>query len=304
MREPSGFLNLDKPSGLTSRDVVDRVLRSLPRRTKVGHAGTLDPLATGVLVVAVGPATKLIEAVQAQAKVYRTVVRLGARSDTLDADGTVEEMAEPPRPSEEAVRAAVREQVGTIGQVPPAFSALKVQGRRAYDLARSGQDLELAPRPVRIDRIGVLSYEWPLVELEVECGAGTYIRSVARDLGESLGCGGLVQVLTRTRTGRFRIEEALDPNDLSHDVILSHLHPMADAVTDWPQAKLDDGQSRMVLQGRVLDALRIGWLSEVPEKTADVALLDSEGGLLALARFDPSTRSVAPRRVLGGGGGK
>ena len=216
-REFSGFLNLNKPAGLTSRDVVDRVLRSLPRRTKAGHAGTLDPLATGVLVVAIGPGTRLIEAVQAQAKVYRTVVRLGACSDTLDADGAIEETPNPPRPTETDIQTALAPQIGTIEQVPPAYSALKVQGKRAYDLARSGQNVTLEPRKVRIDRIDVQNYEWPLVELVVACGAGTYIRSIARDLGESLGCGGLVQVLTRTRIGRFRIEDAVDPDRLSRE---------------------------------------------------------------------------------------
>ncbi len=240
----SGFLNINKPPALTSRDVVDRVLRHLPKRTKAGHAGTLDPLATGVLVVAIGPATRLIEAVQAQAKVYRAVVRLGARSDTLDADGTLEETRNPPRPSETDIRASLSTQIGTIAQVPPAYSALKLQGRRAYDLARSGQEFTLEPRPVRIDTIDILSYEWPLVDLEITCGAGTYIRSIARDLGESLGCGGLIQVLTRTRIGRFRIEDALDPCNLSQEQILTHLHPLSDAILDWPQVQLDAVQAQ------------------------------------------------------------
>ncbi|HEU5118763.1 MAG TPA: tRNA pseudouridine(55) synthase TruB, partial [Isosphaeraceae bacterium] len=266
-----------------------------------GHAGTLDPLATGVLVVAVGSGTRLIEAVQAQAKVYRTVVRLGARSDTLDADGTIEENPNPRQPTEEAIRAALSAQSGTIEQIPPAYSALKVQGKRAYDLARAGQTVALEPRTVRIDRIDIRNYEWPLVELEVACGAGTYIRSIARDLGESLGCGGLVQVLTRTRIGRFRIEDAVDPDRLSSENILTHLQPLSEAVTDWPRANLDDDQTRLIRQGRSLDASRVHWLSERPSEASDVALFDPSGALLALARFDPSSGSLAPRRVLGGG---
>src|SRR4051812_7138067 len=193
-----GVLNLNKPPGATSRDVVNRVVQ-LERKLKVGHAGTLDPLATGVLVVCVGAATRLIENVQRMPKVYRTVVRLGARSDTLDADGRVTEVEHPEVPDEGGIRAAMADQVGRIAQRPPAFSALKVEGRRAYDLARAGRDVDLAPRPVRIDRIDLLAYAWPRLELEIACGSGTYIRSIARDVGEALGCGGLVDVLVRTR---------------------------------------------------------------------------------------------------------
>ena len=144
-----GLLNLHKPIGWTSRDAVDRVVRPL-RRAKVGHAGTLDPLASGVLVVCIGAATRLIEYVQAMPKSYRTVVRLGATSDTLDADGQIIEAADPPIPGEAEVRAALASQVGTIRQVPPQYSALKVAGRRAYDIARAGDSVELAARPVRV----------------------------------------------------------------------------------------------------------------------------------------------------------
>src|SRR4051812_24473518 len=161
-----GLLNLNKPIGVTSRDVVDRVSRPL-RKVKVGHAGTLDPLASGVLVVCVGAATRLIEYVQRMPKAYRTAVRLGARSDTLDADGRIEVADDPPIPTEAEVRSALATQVGLIRQVPPQFSALKVEGRRAYDLARAGQAVELAARPVRVDRVELISYEWPRLEFTV-----------------------------------------------------------------------------------------------------------------------------------------
>ena len=198
-----GILNVNKPSGPTSRDVVNRVARIL-RRVKVGHAGTLDPLASGVLIVCIGSATRLIEFVQRMPKTYRTVIRLGARSDTLDADGRVTEVEQPRIPDEGEVRRAVACQVGEISQVPPDYSALKVQGRRAHDLARSGQAVDLAPRTVRIDRIELVAYSWPRLELEIDCGGGTYIRSIARDVGEALGCGGLVEVLTGPASARSR----------------------------------------------------------------------------------------------------
>src|SRR5262249_28026529 len=203
-----------KPRGLTSRAVVDRIAR-LVGRVKVGHAGTLDPLASGVLVVCVGPATRLVEDIQGLPKSYRTVVRLGARSDTLDADGRIEPLEDPRVPSAEEGAAAVGPLVGEVDQVPPDYSALKIGGRRAYDLVRAGKPVDLAPRRVRIDRIEVLRYEWPFLELKIDCGSGTYIRSIARDVGEALGCGGLVEVLVRPRIGPFALDGAVDLGELS-----------------------------------------------------------------------------------------
>ena len=202
----NGLLNIDKPSGISSRAVVDLVARLLPR-IKAGHAGTLDPLASGVLVVCVGSTTRLIESVQRMTKTYRTVIRLGARSETLDADGQVEVVENPRVPSEPEVRQALAGQVGEILQRPPEYSALKVKGQRAYRLARAGRVIDLEPRLVRIDRVELLSYQWPLLELEIACGGGTYIRSIARDVGEALACGGLVATLVRTRIGPFTVEE-------------------------------------------------------------------------------------------------
>src|SRR5262249_22794729 len=219
-----GLLVVNKPRGLTSRAVVDRVAGLVPH-AKVGHAGTLDPLASGVLIVCLGPATRLVERVQRLPKSYRTVVLLGARSDTLDADGSVEAVAAPRVPSRVDIEGAVAPLVGEILQRPPTYSALKVQGRRAYDLARAGRPVEMPPRRVRIDGIAVIHYAWPRLELAIECGGGTYIRSIARDLGETLGCGGLVEALTRTRIGPFTIDQAVDPEGLSAESLPGHLRP-------------------------------------------------------------------------------
>src|SRR5688572_19173855 len=196
-----GLLVLDKPAGLTSREGVDRALRWFPRGTRVGHTGTLDPLATGVLVLCVGVATRLTEYVQAMGKTYFTTVRLGARSDTDDADGTVTPVEGARPPGREELERCLGGFVGEIEQVPPAYSAAKVSGARAYDLARRGREVSLAARRVRVDGIDLLRYDYPEADLEVRCGKGTYVRSLARDLGERLGCGGLVQVLRRTRVG-------------------------------------------------------------------------------------------------------
>jgi tRNA pseudouridine55 synthase len=291
------LLNLDKPGGMTSRTVVDRVVGPL-RGTKVGHAGTLDPLATGVLVVCVGAATRLIEYVQRMPKTYRTVIRLGARSDTLDADGRVSEVADPCRPDESEIRTVLARQVGTIEQRPPEFSALKVRGERAYDLARAGRAVDLAPRRVRIDRIDLLGYEWPRLELEIACGSGTYIRSIARDVGEELGCGGLVETLIRTRIGPFLQADAIGLETLSIETIADRLRPALDAVAELPRISLSAAQVAAVVQGRALASSEVGG---GPVAAGEVALVGPDGTLAAIGEHDAETGRISPRRVLAGG---
>lgn len=289
-----GLLNINKPTGTTSRAVVDVVAR-LARRTKVGHAGTLDPLASGVLVVALGSATRLVEHVQRMTKTYRAVVRLGARSDTDDIDGRIVEVKHPPIPTGADVRQAALSQLGAISQRPPEYSALRIKGRRAYDLARSGKEVHLEPRPVRIDQIKVLGYHWPRIELEIDCGGGTYIRSIARDLGDHLNCGGLIEELVRTRIGHFRIEEAVDPMSLTADSLAGSLRPSLAAVADLPAIVLDASQVAAIAQGRGLPAAGLG-LETAPE--GEVALVDQAGQLVAVARGDLSRNTIQPTKVL------
>lgn len=293
----SGVLNLDKPSGVTSRDVVDLVARALGKTSKAGHAGTLDPLASGVLVVCVGAATRLIEYVQRMPKTYRAVIRLGARSDTLDADGAIIETADPLIPDPPAVKKALKAQVGTIQQLPPQYSALKVDGKRAYDLARSGREVELAARPVRVDEIKLVAYEWPKLEILVTCGAGTYIRSIARDVGEALGCGGLIEVLVRTRIGPFAQEDALDPRTLTVESITEGLRPVTEAVAALPRLRIPADAVLRIARGQDLDSRRLV-RGEETLPAGEVALLDSAGGLVAIAEHHPRTGRILPRRVL------
>ncbi|MEW4567408.1 tRNA pseudouridine(55) synthase TruB [Tautonia sp. JC769] len=295
----SGFLNLDKPTGLTSRDVVNRVLRAFGKpKPKVGHAGTLDPLASGVLVVAVGPATRLIEQVQRQPKTYLATILLGATSDTLDADGTITPTLDPPIPSESQVCDALASQVGTIDQLPPAYSALRVEGKRAYDLAREGKAVELASRPVRIDRIELIRLDWPHLEISVDCGAGTYIRSIARDLGDALGCGGLIATLRRTRIGPFSVDDAIppDPDLITLDSIADRLLPPLAALADRPQLLLTPEQSAAICRGQAIPAPADGLPSL--SDTGPIALRSPDGSLLALAELDPSSHTLHPRRVF------
>jgi tRNA pseudouridine55 synthase len=286
-----GLLVLDKPGGITSRDAVDRAQRWFPHGTRIGHTGTLDPLATGVLVLCVGVATRLTEYVQRMTKTYRTRVRLGARSDTDDADGTVTPLPVERPPDREAVERVLAPFVGELEQVPPAFSAAKVTGRRAYDLARRGHEVALEPRRVQIHRINLLAYEYPWLELEVVCGKGTYIRSLARDLGERLGCGGLVETLRRTSIGPFAVGDALT---LEADAATARarLLPVAAAVADLPRVRLDANGAGRLRQGQQVAA------DAAPPGAEECAVFDEGGALVAVCRVDPASGLLHPEKVL------
>lgn len=287
---PTGLLNVNKPSGITSRRVVDRVER-LGRRLKVGHAGTLDPLASGVLVLCVGSATRLIEYVQRMPKRYSATFLLGRESPTEDIEGDVVELADPPTPSLEAIRRAADSLTGEILQRPPAFSALKIAGRRAYDLARKGQEVDLQPRTIRVYRIDVVGYDYPELRLDIECGSGTYVRSLGRDLAESLGTAAVMSALARMAIGGFRVEEALDPESLTTDNWAQYLLPPRRAVEALPQATLDDALVRRVCSGQTIRC------DGVSPDANEIAALDASGRLVALlAPRDPGW--FRPTRVF------
>ena len=197
-----GLLNVHKPAGITSRDVVNRIQRVV-RPVKVGHAGTLDPLATGVLVICLGSATRLIEYVQRMPKHYRGTFLLGRKSDTEDIEGEIEVLDAAPQPSIDEIHAALPQFVGTIRQRPPAYSALKVGGKRAYQLARAGQEVQLAARPIEVYSLSLQHYEYPEIVLDIQCGSGTYVRSLGRDLADGLGTGAVMSALERTAIGDF-----------------------------------------------------------------------------------------------------
>ena len=229
-----GVLNLLKPEGITSRDLVNRVQR-LVKPAKVGHAGTLDPMATGVLLVCVGPATKLISLLQEGAKTYRTEFTLGMSSDTDDATGKISLPETPAEPRQLAeITPYLEAMTGNVLQVPPDFSAVHVNGQRAYALARRGESLELTAKTVRIDEIRILEYVWPKLELEITCGSGTYIRSIARDLGLQLGCGALMSRLERTRVGNFSITESLPDDQITVATIQERIRPAVEIVAGLP----------------------------------------------------------------------
>lgn len=202
-----GLLILDKPTGITSAKALYRV-RNILKQRKSGHAGTLDPAATGVLILCLGAATKLVERLMGLPKVYVTSARLDVTSSSFDSERELIAVPVAHVPTPEELRAACATQVGTILQVPPAVSAIKIGGRAAYKLERAGKPPELAPRPVRIDRLEVIRYDWPALDFELACGRGTYVRAVIRDIGAALRVGGCLTALRRTAIGEFTVERA------------------------------------------------------------------------------------------------
>lgn len=202
-----GLLILNKPKTWTSFDVVAKI-RGKFKVKKVGHTGTLDPMATGVLVLCLGKATKLVQSLTGVDKEYIGEVTLGATSNTDDAEGEIVEQSNTRPVSLEQIQTILKEFEGEIFQTPPQFSAKKVNGKRAYAMARKGQEVELKPVQIRINSIEILDYQWPKLTLKIDCGKGTYIRSIARDIGEKLGVGGYLSALERTRVGQYSIEQA------------------------------------------------------------------------------------------------
>lgn len=288
----NGLLVIDKPGGMTSRDAVNRVQRWFPRKTKIGHTGTLDPLATGVLVVCVGAATRLADYVQAMGKSYASRFCLGATSTSDDADGEVTETPAAVPPTREQLEAALASYVGTIEQVPPAVSALKVAGRRAHELVRAGRDVELAARTVRIDAIRLLRYEWPFADVEVDCGKGTYIRSIARDAGAKLGVGGLVQTLRRTRVGPYLAEQGV-PLDADPASGAARVLPALTAFATWPKVTLS-----AVGVTRFRSGQTIGYEGETDLGPGHVVpVLDPNGEMIGLGETF-NGKLVAPDVVL------
>jgi tRNA pseudouridine55 synthase len=226
MGELNGILNVNKPAGITSARAVGQVKRLLPRGTKVGHAGTLDPIATGVLLILIGRATKRSESLMSEPKQYEVTVRFGATTETDDLDSPPTPYPQAIDPTRERLLAALPGMTGTILQRPPVYSALKIGGRRACDRARDGQAVPLVARPVRIDRIELLDLTPPDARLRIDCGRGTYIRAIARDLGEALHCGGYLTQLCRTRVGPFAATDGLSVAQMTPDSIRTHLHSL------------------------------------------------------------------------------
>jgi tRNA pseudouridine55 synthase len=294
---PSGFLVVDKPPGMTSHDVVDAVRRAFGTR-RVGHLGTLDPLATGVLPLAVRDATKVVPYVPTDPKVYSGSIELGAATDTYDAEGAVLRRHEGPLPGEEAVRAALRAFVGEILQVPPMYSSVKHEGEPLHRIARRGGHVEREPRKVNIQSIDVAAYRPPLVDVKVVCSGGTYVRSLAEDLGRELGCGAHLAHLRRDRSGPFLAAQAVALDALGETAergAAGTLLVSPASVLGLPVVTLAPAQVRRVSHGgEVPSPPSVG---PPPHPGTRVAAVDGQGTLIALMEVRPD-RCLHPLRVV------
>jgi tRNA pseudouridine55 synthase len=239
-----GLLLVDKPTGVTSHDVVDGVRRTLATK-KVGHAGTLDPMATGLLLIGVGRATRLLRFLGGLAKTYEGTLRLGIETDTLDADGQVVRES-PVDVAEVQLAGAMQELVGESLQAPPLYSAVKVGGRKLYEAARAGERLEANPRPIRVDSFDLLSFEPPDATFRVVCSGGTYIRVLAADVGAAVSTGAHLTALRRTATGPYRVEDAVTPDSVGDP------SPIEAAVGHLPRLDLEGDEAAAASHGRPL----------------------------------------------------
>jgi tRNA pseudouridine55 synthase len=294
---PDGFLIIDKPLEWTSFDVVARVRRLVGER-RIGHAGTLDPLATGVLPLALGRATRFVEYLSDAGKAYDAVVHLGVSTTTYDREGEVIYTTDPLHlPDAERIATTLAAFRGPQEQVPPMHSAVKQGGKRLYELARAGREVERRPRSITIYRLDVIEYTPPLLRLAVECSKGTYIRTLAHDLGTTLGCGAHLAALVRTQHGPFTLAAAVTLAGLEAAVAggtwTQLLQPVDRALTHLPALTLDADEARRVGQGQ--------GLARPPPAAGEVALarLYGPGGrLLALAAWQPATGRWQPTKVL------
>jgi tRNA pseudouridine55 synthase len=288
----SGVLVVDKPVGMTSHDVV-QVIRKGSNIRRAGHTGTLDPRASGVLVVLIGPAVRLSEYVSATDKRYQAVIMLGTTTDTYDADGKTTSSS-PVNVTEEQFETELQKFVGQIEQVPPPYSAVKVQGRKAYEMARKGEEVELEPRLINVYSLELLEWAPPEVVFDVNCSSGTYVRSLVHELGERLGCGATLTGLRRTKSGRFTLRDAVPLRKLneafSDGTWYQYLIPAAEALSDWPTIELNHEE---------VEAIRHGHRIRAAEKDQQkVCGVSEQGELVALMELDEEAMEWQPRKVF------
>jgi tRNA pseudouridine55 synthase len=292
--QTDGLLAIDKQRGPTSHDVVGSARRILGQR-RIGHCGTLDPLATGVLILCIGSYTRLAELLSDSDKDYSATVRLGAVSDTYDSEGTVEETHRHSPPGWHDLEAAVAAFRGDILQTPPPYSAVKVNGIRSHRLARRGVAVTLQPRRVTVSTLQLSRYEYPLAELRITCSKGTYVRSIAHDLGQILGCGGYIEQLRRTRVGAVGEELAIQLADLARAAdegsLEGHMLRLRDALGRFPHVTLPDAAVAVFARGNVV-ALD-GSAGPVPT----CAVFDESGAFWGLGEIFQGGR-LQPRKVM------
>ncbi|MCX7993821.1 MAG: tRNA pseudouridine(55) synthase TruB [Fimbriimonadales bacterium] len=291
-----GVLNLNKPTGMTSHDVVD-YLRHAAGQKEVGHAGTLDPSATGVLLCLLGRATRLTPYLQELPKKYRGVIQFGIRTNTQDAEGEVFYQKPAPHLTLDQVRAAAEKFKGRILQIPPMFSAVRLEGKKLHELARKGQEVLREPRPVQIYRLEIFSFQpgdYPMAEFELECSKGTYVRTLASDIGDALSVGAHLKQLTRTAVGSFQIEDACTLAEVADaEGIQQHLIPIADALAHLPRWSPVPAVLERLKHGNFVQAEHPLWTPG-----GHIVVLDTEGKVALIARWLPPL--LRPVRVIQG----
>ncbi len=293
----SGALVVDKPVGMTSHDVVQAIRNGTGLR-RAGHTGTLDPRASGVLVILVGPAVRLSEYVSASDKRYQAIIRLGGSTDTFDAEGMVTPTKDPVNVTEAQFEEALKTFIGEIEQTPPPYSAVKVQGRKAYEMAREGEEVELAPRKITVHHLEVLEWTPPEVVIDVHCSSGTYVRSLANDLGVMLGCGAYLVGLRRTKSGRFSLRDSVPLRKLQEAFTAGnwyqYLIPAAEALGDWPAVELNPDEVEGVRHGH-----RVKVVGEPTEtKVRGVSTQGELVALMVLVTAEDGTREWQPKKVF------
>ena len=293
----SGVLVVDKPVGMTSHDVV-QVIRNGTGLRRAGHTGTLDPRASGVLVILVGPAVRLSEYVSASDKRYQAIIRLGSTTDTFDVEGKFTRSNQPVNVTEAQFEEVLQSFIGEIEQTPPPYSAVKVQGRKAYEMARQGEEVDLTPRKIQVHHLEVLEWAPPEVVVDVHCSSGTYVRSLANDLGEKLGCGAYLVGLRRTKSGRFSLRDATPLRKLQEAFTAGNwyqfLIPAAEALGDWPAVELSPDE---------VEAVRHGHRVKVKEGNTEAKVrgVSTQGELVALmeiATAEDGSSEWQPRKVF------
>jgi len=288
----SGVLVVDKPVGMTSHEVVQIIRRGTNIR-RAGHTGTLDPRASGVLVILIGPAVRLSEYVSASDKRYQAVIRLGANTDTYDSDGQVTR-TNPIDVTEEQFETELKKFIGEIEQTPPPFSAIKMQGRPAYEMAREGEEVEMQPRIINVYSLDIIEWAPPEVTVDVHCSSGTYVRSLAYELGEKLGCGAMLAGLRRTKSGRFTLKDAVPLRKLIESFDSNSWYkfviPAAEALADWSALTLNNDQVEAIRHGH-----RITGEGKAGEMVRGIT---EQGELVALLEFDEATKEFQPRKVF------
>lgn len=289
----SGVLVVDKPVGMTSHEVVEVIRRGTNIR-RAGHTGTLDPRASGVLVVLIGPAVRLSEYISASDKRYQAIIHLGAKTNTYNSNGTITDTL-PVSVTLEQFKEKLKNFVGEIEQTPPPYSAVKVQGRRAYKLAREGEEVEIKPRTIHVYSLDVLEWNVPEVTVDVYCSSGTYIRSLAYDLGEQLGCGAMLAGLRRTQSGRFTLRDAIPLRKLieafDNSTWYKYVIPAAESLSDWPSIILSNEQVEAIRHGHRITAGE-GKPGEM------VRGITEQGELVALMDYNTETKEFQPRKVF------